>query len=267
MKKITLISFLTIFIALTIAIISFGMPIPQSAVPSIAFHVQLAVAIIMGILYIGDVVLFLLGLKRFTAQFKITYFLICIGFLFLAVAQIQLPIFQALNFWNNPWVLKEGIQIPYIVGGIIIYAGVRKFSKLIALKTPLNSWLIFSFIVVVITLFIFVMRDFLYPYRPGRNITLGIPFVFVLFPPIILTLVTILILKIKQKASSSYTNALAWFFMGMATLSIAQWQIVLFSIIGFDTFWVNQGFFQLVYMFSGLTLLKSGHAFNKINIY
>ncbi len=267
MKKFILIPFFTIFIALLAAVISFNVPVPPNAVPSVAFHVQVAVAIIMGILYIGDVILFLLGLKRFTPQFKKAYVLICMGFLLLAVAQLQLPFFQALNFWNNPWVVNGGIQFPYIIGGIVIFAGIRKFSKLLSLKASLNSWLVFSFIMVALALLIYVTRDLIYPYGQGRNIITGIPLVFVLLPPIILTLATTLIFKIKQKASASYTNAMAWFFVGMAALSLAQWQVVLFSVIGFDTFWVNQGFFQIVYMLSGLTLLKAGYAFNKISIY
>ncbi len=267
MKKIILLPFLIIIIAILVGAFSFTASVPPNAGTWISFHIQLAVAAIMGFFYMGAVLLFLLGLKQFTLRLKLAYVAICVGLIILAIAQIQLPLFQGLNLWSSSWVENGDIQIPYIIAGIIIFSGIRKLSKLLSIKIFWNSWLISGATVAILTLLIYFGREMVYPYRSGQNIITGIPFILVLIPPILFSISALLILKIKQKTSATYTNALAWFFMWMSILSIAQWQVVIFSIIGFDSFWVSQGYFQLVYLFSGLILLKAGYTFNKIKIY
>jgi len=270
MKSITLTTFFIIIIGIIGAALSFTL---RTSVPLgwqlIAVHFSLAFSIMLAVYYIGTAFLFVFGLKKFKVTLKVAYGYICFGLFILAIAQLQLPVFQFLNLFSSEWVISGGIQIPYIIAAVLLFEGVRRFSNLVKVNNILSSWLGTAFITISCILIIYIARDIFYPYRirPGAQITTGFAFIAVLIFPILCAITSLLTLSIKQKAGASYSNALAWFFIALVASAFTEGQIPFFSAVGFDSGWVVKGWLSLPFVISGLLFLKAGHAFNKISIY
>jgi hypothetical protein len=266
MNLLKIFPWLVVVLSFVFAFITLSVRTPEG-LSFLEFHIPFFIETIMSTFFIGAATLFTMGFWGFKLRLRISYGLICAGLIILGISQLQLPYFNYYNLWSSAWVAYGGIEVPNIITGLLIFTGVRLFARMLDTKTIFTSY---PFLVLV-TVLVAGVVVFL-PH--GSTIDPNLPEFWFDFSTSLVVLVatsvsfaTITILKVKQKAGASFTNALAWLFLGMLFYTIASWQVLVLQMVGFDNSYVNFGFFFVPWTISGILLLRAGYVFNKITLY
>jgi hypothetical protein len=254
---------LTIVATTAVAVLSLLAPLPQEGDWAwLNFHAYLGVALAIGTLYVGAGILFTKGLTGFTPRLKRSYKLLCLGFIFLGIAEAQLPIVAYSPLLENVWRDGGPIILPFAAAFVILFWGFRSFALLFGVKSIFNSvWFLLACWVVLSAVIVAV------PHTPTSSpeAQLDGSSVFTVLSGLILLFLAIQSLKIKQIASYVYANALAWFFLSMITLSVAAVGFQVARLALGDEQWFLLGAVPLLpTLVAGVFLLRSAYSFNAI---
>lgn len=130
-------------LALVTSACTFALPIAPSVTEPVAEHWRTAVASAAAAIFIGAACCFIAGLKGFRASFRAAYGMLAAGLILYSIAILQLPILGLYDLWNTPYAQRGGAILPFIVATLLIYAGMRKFVRLLGIQTVLQSfWMV-----------------------------------------------------------------------------------------------------------------------------
>src|ERR1043165_4755012 len=92
MKR-TFIAWSVFILALVAGALCLLAPVPSNPTyTTLSFYAFLIVTVMIAILYVGSSIIFLTSLKGFTPQLKRSYAWLCVGFIILGLAFVQLPL-------------------------------------------------------------------------------------------------------------------------------------------------------------------------------
>jgi len=185
------------------------------------FKVTLAISIMAALLNILAVPFFLSGLKQFQIGLRRAYTVLCIGIVLFGIAQVQLPLENLLNwvFWVN----SGGIAIPYLLGVLGIFWGMRMFARLFAIKgfwtSPITALLL--------TIGTSLVAAFLPHVTIETDETIfRLSVALAIANSIFITFATVLAYKIRNKIGALYKRSISWLASALVVLSFAGWHYV-----------------------------------------
>lgn len=201
--------------------------LPQS---DLQFKYDLSLNILYVALLLIGALLFLLGLKGFKAKLKIAYSEIIIGVVLIGITSLQLPLIGLFNLSSSLWVKSGAIVLPYIVAGLIIYLGSRRYARLLDLTGALTKpWVVLPVVMAGVVLSIFLPHP---PLSPTDELIFDSQAALVLWISGLLIAAALLLLRLKKASGPLYTPSLAW--LSLAFLFSAGFgvQTVLFDMLG-----------------------------------
>lgn len=148
---------LIIGLALCTAGLSFLLPVADTVQNSLAAHMRTAMAALAAVSMAGAAFWFLGGLSSFKAQSRKAYGLFSSGLIIFGIALLQLPIIGLFDLWQSFWTVSGAALIPLLLPLLLIYFGMRMFTKLLRIQTVLTSfWVVVAgaTAIVLITLFL-----------------------------------------------------------------------------------------------------------------
>ncbi len=260
-KKLYWIAAITTMLTVIVTALTFLVPTPEGQV-WINFHGSLLMACSMVIVYIGAVVIFLFGLKAFTARFKVAYLMLCVGVITLAVAYMQIPVISVFQMLKSPWVTYGIVVIPFIVAIVVTYLGIRGFARLIGVKSKLNTiWLVMGISVACGIAGAFIPRSA--SSNPQQaHILLAVE----LAVSGLVLLSTSLAYVTRKHVGVSYMPAFAWLtFYMILSLCINTMYVAAIIVKPDDNWFINTNVVFMPYFLCGLILMWTAIEFNKVS--
>ena len=252
----------TIMAALALAALAMVVPLPQS---SLMVHADLAIVIIMATLNIGAASLFIYGLREYKAEMRKAYLAFASGIFVLAFATLQVAVLVALSLDNSSYARGIGIVLPFLLTGLLIYVGVRRFSRLVGV----HSWLTKATLVIPGVIILSALSSLL-PHVPGHpSPEMELDFsVGILFWITLLNMVSALIIsQVNRRIGAHYVKALTLlqtFLFGSGIVSMVAVVINLTIADG------NESALTITHVLSvalACVALRAGYEFSKTEAY
>ncbi len=99
-----------------------------------------AVGILISSLSFGAAWWFLSALSGFTKDLRIAYRLLVMGVVLFGIGLLQLPVISLFNLWDTWYVFWGVILLPSLVSVALMYSGLRKFGRILNLRSRFMSW-------------------------------------------------------------------------------------------------------------------------------
>lgn len=261
MKKAKLTLLVILIFAILLPIVSLVVPGPTEDTALLKaenFAAGLAACVFFATLYMGASALFMIGLDVFKDRLKRAYSAICTGLILLGIATVQIPILIALNLLESPWSLGGGLLAPFIMGGFMLYLGLRSFATALGDKSP---WTSAGGVLVVALVFGGI---FAWLARDWSQISFSsISFAGNIVSVWISTAALALAIRIHNLAGPAYTQALSWFIVAMVANLFGQFPAPILEVAGTP----ESPLLAVPQIITGLLFVKAGYAFNKIKDY
>jgi hypothetical protein len=220
----------------------------------------------MAVMYTGCSLLFLLGLKNFTAKLKVAYGIFCGAVIMFALSELTVPIGTVVEQFGYTWLPTAGLLL-MIVGSICgMYVGVKLFANLFSVKSLWSKpWLVIALgIVTAVAAFFLPIGPNVGMYDEGIEAAKGNNSLMALALVLFLAS-SMLAFHIKQKVTVTYKKALSWFFAALLSF-VAVTIITMGAIIllGNGHWFIGNGYSILTQAVLALFLLKAAYEFNAI---
>jgi len=202
---------------------------------------------------------FLLSLKHFKKELRRAYRVLCYGIGFMGLAQIQLPVTTYFNwiFWQD----SGAIAIPYLVGILCIFWGVRMFARIFNIRGFWTSFLWAGFLTVILSLIS------LFPphvHQPGVDeATYHLSVALTILDSVYATFAAVMIFKIRRKIGPIYQLSMTWLCVAQTTFTFGGWHYLVNQLAVPPGNWYYDFSISLVpFALSGLFFVLSGVAFD-----
>ncbi|MDZ7744154.1 MAG: hypothetical protein U5K77_00105 [Candidatus Saccharibacteria bacterium] len=228
--------------------------------PSTAVKFSFMVALLPTLFHFGAAYYFLAGIKYFKSKQRIAYILISTGMVVLGIAVMQLAIVKL--FGLREWITSGGILIPYLASGALLFAGVRRFARLLNIKGLATSWLaLLAVWVIASILFSFI------PYvdKPIEHQSHVISLTVNTFNAVVFAFGAWGLLKIKKVIGKIYQTSLRWFYKAMlaAFLVAVPYSIVLLT-LPLNHWYYNYTVTAVLFIVSSWLFMRAGYSFSRI---
>lgn len=241
------------------------LPLPEVAQTRWIVHGHLAASLALATLYVGAVALYLISLRVYKAEARRAFIVICFGMMLIAVGAVQLALLTSLSLLDTAFAKTGAVAVPFLLSGLVIYIGVRRFAKLVGVDSNLTK---ISRVLPVILVFSFMAA--LLPHIDGHyasEIEIDASNGLLVWTALLDLTAALLILKVKNSSGSHYANAMAWLFM------MLMWSAVLSLIAIVDTLVTRNGqdvfslTVQVLALLDAGLALWAGYAFTKTKDY
>jgi len=266
MKQINKIIIGIIVVDIAVTLLTFLLPVPSSWLNSnsLIFHLSVAYSVVYSFFYFGAALLFLVELRSYRAQMRRAYVLLATGIIVTAITFLQVPVLSALGLWQNPIVAGGAPGIPYILAGLFLYAGMRKFAHLVGVR----SWATSFVWVIVVAVVCAALATFL-PHGQASlpdELTVDIFTVIIAWIGTFSAMSAVVVGQVRAQIGELYVNAMAWLLLALGS------SVMVIVITLVYTLWLpNDTFSYLVVnpfiIISSLVYLKAGQAFTKTKDY
>lgn len=262
MKRIYL-AWAVIALSLIAGAACFLAPVPSSPTYSaFSFYLFLIMTVMTAVLFSGASVIFLSSLNGFTKSLQRGYLLLCIGFILLGLAFIQLPL---LVYGGSVEELFKGgtySAILFLVAFTFIILGIRKFAKLFGVR-GLTTQVWYYFIPPLLLAFIYAVL----PHAPTQTneLKFDINNGFLVFNAWVDAMVVTLLFKIKRAAGVQYAEAFAWMVISFTVMLVAVvGDLILLLPVG-DKQWFLIGAAPIIPLYiAGNLMVRAAYSFSKI---
>lgn len=242
--------------------LSFLLPVVSSVENTFAAHSRTAFAMALGVLYTGSAIWFLGGLANFKTRLRISYILLCVGLIIFSIAMIQLPIIGLLDQWDSAWATGGGVILIFMLASVFLYLAMRQLSRLIGLRTRLNSLLAVSGATILITILFGIAGSLLVQYElegvelyiaavgwtVGFNLQAGL-----------------LALRIRKVIGESYKRALYWQAVALISMAIAAVHEAIGTALMNNEHWFqNYGVYLWPFIVAGFLFLRACYEFRSL---
>ncbi|MDB5165849.1 MAG: hypothetical protein JWM00_739 [Candidatus Saccharibacteria bacterium] len=226
------------------------------------FRVTIILSVAAALLNLLAIPFFLVGLKRFKTELRRAYILLCVGIGIFGLAQVQLPLVNL--FHASAWVNTGAVAVPYLIGVICIFWGVRLLAGLLSIKTLWTSGLLALFATVVVSL----AASFLPHVTVATDeLSYDIALMLSIWNSVFITFAAVLAYKVRQKIGESYTHSINWLFRALVILSFAGWHYFATQLLFTAGDWYYDYSFAIVPFLAGaFALVIAGFTFDSIDV-
>ncbi|MEK7152951.1 MAG: hypothetical protein AAB834_03325 [Patescibacteria group bacterium] len=201
---------------------------------------------------------FLSSLGTFKKGLRIAYYLASAGIFAFSFSQFVLPLAIFVTI-TSTLIANALVVVPYLLGGLLMYAGMYKFARLLEVH---YLWRSIPFVLVFSLATTGAAIILPHPTIPLPERTFDLIFGTVAWSDALILSTTILAYRIRQTIGSVYKNALSWFAAGAGVLTLAIFHE--FSIkIFFESSWYVGDVSVWIFILTGIVFLKAGMAFKE----
>ncbi len=224
----------------------------------LAFQITIASSIVASLLNLLAIPFFLNGTRQFKAELKRAYIFLCFGIGAFGLAQVQLPligIFE-LGFWIN----SGGLAVPYLLGVIGIFLGMRAFARLLHIKT---FWISPS-VALAATIAISLAASLLPHVEVAENeLSFQLALALSIWNSVFITFAAMAAFLIRVKIGEAYRHSMGWLCAALAVIAFAGWHYSIIQLTMTTGDWYYDYSLTIVPFVAGaFILLIAGHAFN-----
>jgi hypothetical protein len=253
----------TILLTVILCLLALLLPTPPGLPRGIDFHNLLVVNIIMACTHIGGALLFLTNLDVYKARLRRAYSVLSIGVLVLGMVTLQILVISILNGWTNTALaatLSSLTILLYLLSGMLLYAAVRSFARLVDVRHPLTrAWVVLPGAVILAAL------SSLLPHQPLPTGTPEVAFdVFVgifIWSGSLMLFAGWLALEVRKHAGAHYVHAMAW----LTGALIVSASLLLYggirTLLGGSDSLVLNALSYVLNVSTGLMWVRAGYAF------
>ncbi len=225
-------------------------------------RVTLGVSVSAALLNILAIPFFLSGLKNFKSGLKRACIVLCVGIGLFGLAQVQLP-FISLFEWGF-WINSGGIAIPYLLGVIGIFWGIRLFARLVSVKSLFGSPISAFIATIVISIGAATLPHI---HTATDELAYDLALALSVCNSVVITFATVLTFKLRQKIGLAYTRSMTWLFAALAIIAFAGWHYTIIQLTMTTGDWYYDYSFTIIPFVAGaIALVLAGYSFNAINI-
>lgn len=212
MKRLRIIAIVMVVMAVIIAaIIPLILPASVGSQANEDFMAQVTVTIVLSLFAIVSAILFLLGLKDFKSEFKKTYYLICAGLVTQALALLVYPAAVYLNILGSSFTSYGG-DLFYLVGAILIFAGLSRFAGLLKMSTWLRNFFIVGGVTIAGTAILWILP---HTSVDVPELYFDITKSLISAEAILSVLSLLLVWSIRNRANLMYSRPLLWLMLAL----------------------------------------------------
>jgi hypothetical protein len=218
--------------------------------------------LVMTVLHIGICILFIMGLKTFTAAFRRAYLFICAGVILLAVAVLQYTVLGSANALDSFWVTSGAIELAFVFSILCLLVGMALFARLMGVKHLARFiWLTVGVAIIASAAATFVPS-------PRTDIDPQMLFVtsaLYTFQAVFLIAFLPLAYRIRKNAGPLYASMFAWMFTSFVVYAV-QLVVTVYGLFYFshDHWYVVYGVTMAFFFVAALCLLKAAIELNRI---
>ncbi len=176
------------------------------------FRGSLAMSSITAITHLAAATLFLMSLDAYKSKLRVAYIAIALGVTGTALGTVQLPVLDILGLANSWWVKTGAVTLPFLLSGIAVYAGARRFAALVGTQTLLaRVWIVLPIIVGLL-----VASTFL-PHAPtgSSEIAFDTSTAVIMWTGLLFGIAALMILKTSRRIGVHYLRAMVWLSTGL----------------------------------------------------
>lgn len=228
-----------------------------------AFHVSFMLSTLMATAHVIAAVLFFIGIRVYKAKLRLAYSLIALGTVLIGLGTLQLPIIDAFNLSETIWVKGGFVILPFLLSGLIVYMGVRKFALLVGLASKLNrAILVIPGVIAVSILSTWLPHASINRPEVAHDASNAI----LVWTMALYFCTALLAFKLRSHVGSHYVNAIAWLAVGfVGAVLITALSLINNSV--FNSSDLLESAVNVLGVLNGLILIKAGHAFNMTKDY
>jgi hypothetical protein len=263
MKRAKLTALLLLGVALLAPLATLAMPEPaKSTRTGFEFDFYMYTGVSITLVFVVAAIVFFMGLRGFSAKLKRAYTILCSGLIFYGIALVQVPIMTVTNSLDSPWSRSGIIAFPFLLAIIAMYWGITAFAKLFGVRSKwMSGWLVVSLSVLAAVVSVFVPHFG----EASEEIAFDSTVAFSVWGLGLLAASVIIALKAKRLANVTYTNALAWMFLGFLSVWVIGVHYLVSIILVGDRSQYAEGVLSLSpYVVSALLFTRAAYSFNAI---
>jgi len=225
------------------------------------FRGRLALSFALALMYVGSAILFLTSLKAYKAQMRYAFITLSAGILLTALASIQLPISNAFGLGDSIWSRGGLIIIPFLLGGLVSYMGLRGFAKLVGVHTVFTK---VSVVIPVATVLGALSAFLPHAASISSEIQLDVSNAIVAWIGLLDLAAALMVLQIKQRIGAHYINAMAWLFAALVGSVVVTIAALHASLFGSEPASI---LVDILTFILGIIYLRAGYAFTQTEDY
>lgn len=253
----------TLLITLLLVIGIYGLPLPNLT-NSLILRSVLAFTVALALVYVASAALFLISLKAYKADMRRAFIMLAIGIIITAIAAVQLPISNIFGLTNSLWSKSGLIIIPFLLGVLAIYAGVRMFAQLVGTQTVFTKA---RMTILVVTILSALSAFVPHVVSSSTEIQLDVSNGIILWIGLLDLVSALIILQIKQRIGTHYTNAMAWLFAALIGSSVLTVFVFLNGILTSGDVDLTNAGTDLLTLAMGFVYMRAGYAFTQTEDY
>jgi hypothetical protein len=247
-------------IAIVAAVLTFVIPVADGVDNPAAAHWRTAVVTVITALFVGAAIIFLIGLRGFKTELRTAYRLLAIGIILFSLSLLQMPVAGLFNLWETPWIDSGGAILPFAMATVFMYAGMRKFARLLQIRTRLNSvWVVIALVTIFMVLS-GVVAHYLVQYAPldGADAYIAV----VGWTGGFAVAAALLARKITRAIGEHYHSSMRWLEIAFWSLSAAAAHeyTTTFYFNNGDAF-TDYGWYVWPFVAAGILLVRASYAF------
>lgn len=265
MRQLRIMLFLSMASAIILGALWLLVPVPPEAKAAVYYSPIGTPLVLMDlVIAISGAVFFLLALRHFKAELKPAYRFIAYAQLSLGIFALLYPYVEYYNLWTDP-TLGMATYLPYLTSSILSYLGMRRFSKILNLRTRMTS----GRLLIGVILAGWIVHAFL----PHAQIFDSPEYVYDIFelvpiiPVVMYSGAAYMAYRLRQKVGREYQKAFTWLTIGLMLRLLATALILLFDLVSYDNWFFNsRAFYVMPVIVADIGLLLAAFYFNTIGV-
>jgi hypothetical protein len=239
-------------------------PIPASWHGSWSgFYLPLLNSLFFTGIYCGVSWMFIRSLDVYKAKLRRAYHLVVAGILLVALGVVQFPIMDAFNLWASPWVSSGGLGMPFLLAGIIMYAGIRSLARLMGIRKWPTT---FAFAIPLVIAGTIISTQLPHVQTGLAEIPFDISIAVIAWNLLFFGLATYIALQVAKNTGAHYKTTMIWLFIALSLNFVIDVVVIINFLADSLAVWGNVAL-NVLNTLTALAYLQTSYMFWKTKDY
>lgn len=246
-----------VLVAVAIVGISYATPPGHWEGTVQSFRTPLIMSTITAITHLAAAVLFLMGVGAYDTRLKVAYIAIALGITGTALGTVQLPLLDILDLMRSWWITTGAVALPFLLSGVGVYIGARRYARLVETKTILSKASI-----VLPGIVVLIAGSFFIPHAPTENaeVTFDASNAIILWTGLFFLAAALIMFRVSQNIGGHYKKATLWLGAGLSA-STCVIAVTLTSLLLTGNSLYGDGIIDVTTVAAGAVYMIAGYAF------
>jgi hypothetical protein len=215
-------------------------------------------------LAIGGGLLFLRALRNFKVELKPAWRLVAVAQMSLGVLTLLFPYVEYYDLWSNIW-WNMSTYLPFLIGSVFMYLGIRRFYKILGLK----SWVTRIWIVALIVLAawgIHALVPHIVTWDQFNERQYDLFELIPTIPVICYGAAAFMAFRMRTKVGSDYNKSFGWLTIGLSLQLFATITIAVLEFVGYENWYFSSRAYEIPNIVGDIGILAAAYYFNAIGL-